>query len=287
MPIPETFPPPRIQLKKFVRETLEPLSLFMYDSRMTNWAGHVWGGLCSLWASGCDLLFPPRCVYCESELSDGQTDLPLCQPCLTALGPASWRGCQRCGAQLPSGATAAERCPQCRNNQLHFDAVIALGGYHAGLRDAVLRMKRPQHDPLSSAMGRLLARQRHHSLAAVRADLIVPIPMFWQRRISRGKNGPETLAACLGRSLRLPVHRGVLRRCRNTRPQAGLVPTRRFENVKGAFRVGRARPIHDARVLLVDDVLTTGATCSEAARTLKKAGAAMVAVAVVARAVRT
>ncbi len=76
----------------------------------------------------------------------------------------------------------------------------------------------------------------------------------------------------------------ILVRRRNTLPQAGLAPLRRFENVRGAFRVRRPNAVKDARVLLVDDVLTTGATCSEAADVLKQAGAAMVAVAVVARA---
>jgi len=80
------------------------------------------------------------------------------------------------------------------------------------------------------------------------------------------------------------VRRSVLVRCRNTLPQASLAPSRRFENVRGAFHVRRPGAVRGARVLLVDDVLTTGATCSEAAKMLKEAGAAMVAVAVVARA---
>jgi len=145
-------------------------------------------------------------------------------------------------------------------------------------------MKRPAHDRLSLAIGRLLAGRRGEQLAGIRADVIVPVPMFWWRRFRRGKNNADVLAHCLAKSLGVPMRRRVLVRRRNTQPQAGLPPSRRFLNVQGAFRVRRPRAVENARVLLVDDVLTTGATCSEAAKMLKQAGAAMVAVAVAARA---
>ena len=255
---------------------------------MSDRAGGLWDGIRGLWMAGCGLLFPPRCVYCGDELLGctlkGHWDLPLCSPCLAGFGPVDWHGCGRCGGEVPDGQPAPDGCPRCEKTPLRFDTVITLGRYHAGLREAVLRMKRPAHDPLSSALGRLLAERRGGHLAEVRAEVIVPIPMFWRRRLGRGKNSPEVLAGCLGRSLGVPVRRGVLVRCRNTLPQASLAPSRRFENVRGAFRVRRPGAVRGARVLLVDDVLTTGATCSEAAKMLKEAGAAMVAVAVVARA---
>ena len=175
-------------------------------------------------------------------------------------------------------------CPLCQKTTLRFDTVIPLGAYDAELREAVLRMKRPAHDRLSLAMGRLLVAQRREQLVGLGPDLIVPIPMFWWRRLGRGKNSPDVLASCLAKSLGVPMRRRALVRRRNTQPQAGLPPSRRFLNMQGAFRVRRPKAVKDARVLLVDDVLTTGATCSEAAKMLKQAGAAMVAVAVVARA---
>ncbi|MEN6449064.1 MAG: double zinc ribbon domain-containing protein, partial [Thermoguttaceae bacterium] len=222
------------------------------------------------------LLFPPRCACCGEELVDAarpEHGVSFCQPCLASFGPTDRHGCPRCGAALPEDQPASGDCPQCKGAKLHFDAVVALGGYHAGLRASVLRMKRPAHDALSLALGRLLGERRHGQLSAFHADLIVPIPMFWRRRVGRGKNSPEVIARCLAESLRLPAPRGVLVRCRNTLPQAGLAPSRRFANVRGAFRVRRPAAIRGARVLLVDDVLTTGATCGEAARVLKQAGA--------------
>jgi len=144
-------------------------------------------------------------------------------------------------------------------------------------------MKQPSHDALSAAMGRLLAARREERFAALKIDLVVPIPMYWMRLLRRGTNSPEVLSRCLGQHLGVPVCR-LLSRRRNTLPQADLSPRERFHNVRGAFRVkGRCR-LQGRRILLVDDILTTGATCSEAAAVLKEAGAEMVVAAVIARA---
>ena len=108
--------------------------------------------------------------------------------------------------------------------------------------------------------------------------------MYWTRRLFRGTNSPEILARHLARHLGIPLAGGMLIRCRNTLPQAHLPPGKRFQNVLGAFRLGAPYDLRGAKVVLVDDILTTGATCSEAAKVFKRAGAAMVVAAVVARA---
>jgi ComF family protein len=214
----------------------------------------------------------------------------LCMDCMERLGPERWRGCPRCAGQLvpePGNENCdflPDGCPRCRKAKLKFDAAVALGSYHAGLRNIILRMKKPAHDALSIAMARLLVQRRGQQLADLRAELVVPIPMFWIRRLRRGVNSANTLARFLAKSLALPLRLNVLVRRRNTQPQASLSPTRRFLNVRGAFRVRSPHVIKNARILLIDDVLTTGATCSEAAGTLLQAGAASVAVAVIARA---
>jgi ComF family protein len=272
---------------------------------MVRWICRIQNVVGDLVTACCEMLYPPRCVFCSADLSESERVWLLCRHCLAALGPEAWHGCRRCGCDVVSNpglvgagdcrnyrasenATVAidapDRCESCRNAALWFDTVVPLGDYDAGLRDAVLRMKHVSHDALTTTIGRLLAERRREHLAEAGADVIVPIPMFWRRRLRRGKNSPDTLAKCLGRSLGIPVRPSILVRCRNTSPQASLTPSRRFENVRGAFRVRRPASVTGTRVLLVDDVLTTGATCSEAAKTLKKAGATMVAVAVVARA---
>lgn len=200
------------------------------------------------------------------------------------LGPATWTGCRRCGSEVEPDGQMLDACRKCEKTRLWFDTVVVLGSYRSELQEVVLQMKRPSCEALSIAMGRLLVHRRFKELADLRPDLVVPIPMHWMRWLGRGMNSPELVGGCLSRFLRVPLRHRVLARRRNTLPQKGLRPPERFRNVRGAFCVRRGANLQDARVLLVDDILTTGATCSEAAKMLKQAGAAMVAVAVIARA---
>jgi len=167
---------------------------------------------------------------------------------------------------------------------LHFDTVVSLGPYHGELKSAVLRMKRPDGEVLAETMGILYYHDRLNDVLALNPELVVPVPMHWARRLHRATNSAELLAAALSGRLRLRYNPRALIRCRNTLPQRDLPPMKRFQNVRGAFRLHHSAGVKAARVLLVDDILTTGATCSEAAKVLKDAGAAMVAVAVLARA---
>jgi predicted amidophosphoribosyltransferase len=133
------------------------------------------------------------------------------------------------------------------------------------------------------AMAEMLWQQRHEKLLAAGPDLVAPVPMHWSRRFVRGTNSATLLAEVTARRMKIPAVLRLIKRLRNTPPQFTVPPYRRAKNVRRAFLV-RPRPLlKGAHVLLVDDVLTTGATCSEAARTLKAAGASRVTVAVIAR----
>lgn len=248
-----------------------------------------------MWAAALRLLFPPRCACCDAELADGaplpgSREVPagwrLCGPCEAAMVPAEWTACPRCAAPRPPQALNRAQCAACQGNRnkLRFDAAVALGNYAGPLREAVLRMKRYSGEPLAAAVGGLLWKHRAAELRAFGPDLVVPVPIHWRRRFQRASNSPEVVADVLGRGLDVPVER-LLLRWRATLPQAALPPGKRFENVRGAFRLRRKpRPINGASILLVDDILTTGATCSEAAGVLKRAGAARVMAVVIARA---
>jgi ComF family protein len=231
-----------------------------------------------------DLAMPPRCLNCDDDLTS-TSDISLCTKCVQLIAPELPDCCRRCGAVLPEGIEPSRNCPVCKDFSLRFDVVYPLGRYDGALRDVVLKTKRLSSEALSLAVGRLLAARLRDKLVQFAPQAIVPIPMHWARRLRRGVNSPELLAECLGKKLGIPVVR-TLRRRRYTSPQKDLLPRERFRNVRGAFglRRWRGKRVKDARVLLVDDILTTGATCSEAAKLLKQAGAAAVAVAVVARA---
>jgi ComF family protein len=163
---------------------------------------------------------------------------------------------------------------------------VALAAYRGRLKDAVLRMKVPGAEPIAGAMGDLLCCRRGDPIRSMCPSLVVPVPMHWRRRWVRRMNGPDILAAKIAKFLQVPCRLRLLRLNRNTKLQKGLSLHDRRKNLVGAFRVGKGYDIRDARVLVVDDVLTTGATCDAAAKALKGAGAASVVVAVLARSVR-
>jgi predicted amidophosphoribosyltransferase len=202
--------------------------------------------------------------------------------------------CVRCGApvpgivpvenQLATNPKARAGCYRCSGRKLWFDETVALGAYDGTLRDTVLRMKNAEGDSLSLTMGRLLVEMREGRLADIGADVVAPIPSHWRRRLVHRTNSAAVLAEILAGRLRVPLAERLLRRSRYTVRQSDLSPTDRWSNVRRAFSVRGGYHLREAHVLLVDDVLTTGATCSEAAKALRKAGATRVTVAVIARA---
>jgi ComF family protein len=237
-----------------------------------------------------DLAFPPACVACHVDLTAGESGidrLPLCGECLEKVSLFEGPACARCGAPIGATATAvADRCPKCRGSSLRFDRSVALGEYAGLLRQWLLRAKRSEGDALSMAIAQLIWQRRHERLKEFAPDVVVPVPMHWRRRWQHGTNSAAIMAETLARRMHVPLAVGLLRRKRNTPPQFALPPSGRRANVRGAFALRAGYHLDNARVLLVDDILTTGATCSEAARALKRSGAAQVAVVVAGRTLR-
>ncbi|MFN7919022.1 MAG: ComF family protein [Bryobacteraceae bacterium] len=173
-------------------------------------------------------------------------------------------------------------CPLCRDGLTGFDAAYTYGGYEGALRRLIHVFKYDGVTTLAEPLGRLLARALPRD---IEFDLVVPAPMHWRRRWSRGFNQAELLAREIGRRISVPV-KPALRRGRNTPSQAGLTSAARRRNLAGAFRVSDPKKVAGKHVLLVDDVLTTGTTAAVCARALKRAGAARVTVLTLARADR-
>jgi ComF family protein len=186
---------------------------------------------------------------------------------------------------LPVGpyADLHRGCAACRGRSLGFDAAIALGPYEGSLREVCLRLKHERNAWLAPGLGELWVEARRPAVASLPADAwIVPVPLHWWRHWRRGYNQAEALARALARRLDRPVHRP-LRRVKATEKLAELSPTERARALRGAFRARKDPGLDGRTILLVDDVLTTGATCGAAARALKQAGADRVVVAVIAR----
>jgi ComF family protein len=177
-------------------------------------------------------------------------------------------------------------CHACGRIKFAFSEAIALGQYEGLLREWLLRMKNGRGDSLALAIADLAWQRQTDRLAALRPDVVVPVPMHWRRRLARGTSSPAIMAERLAGHLRVPLANDLLRRTRHTAPQFSLPPSQRSANVRNAFAVRPGYYLQAARVLLVDDILTTGSTCSSAARALKRGGAAFVGVVVAARTIR-
>lgn len=234
-----------------------------------------------------ELLFPPVCAFCGAWLGDRLDPIALCDACREAFRPFVEPTCRRCASPVPADWMAGSECAACRGRRYAFESAVAFGSYRGALREAVLRAKRPAHEALASALGAMLGSACRNRWPTDWRPIVVPLPMHWRRRFTRGANGVERLAESLARALRCPCSMNLLAYARATSKQGLLTPVERFANVRGAMRPVRRwwsdDPLRGTSVLLVDDVMTTGATASEAARVLRRAGAAQVRVAVVAR----
>lgn len=174
-------------------------------------------------------------------------------------------------------------CSECRGKSLGFDGAVALGPYQGPIRHLCLQLKRDRNAWLAPWLAELLIESRGEILRRYEGARVVPVPLHWQRRWVRGYNQSEALGRRLARRLGARFVRP-LRRVVSTPVLAELNRAERAKAMRGVFRVRNSGTIEGRTVLLVDDILTTGATCGSAARALKQAGAARVVAVVIGRA---
>lgn len=246
---------------------------------------HLGAWFHTLAKAGAGFLYPPACPLCCRGVSEdlGAITGGFCLPCWEALVHSRGAACLRCGATIGPNLDPAAGCSYCIQEHFAFDRVFCIGIYEDALRAACLRAKQNGAEPLAACLATSLWRKHEESLRQTPIDIVVGIPQHWLLRWVRPHHTADTLAAVLARRLQLPLGGHILKKVRWTRFQVHLGLTERRVNLKRAFAVTRPREIAGATVLLVDDILTTGTTANEAAKVLKKAGAARVVVAVLAR----
>jgi predicted amidophosphoribosyltransferase len=176
-------------------------------------------------------------------------------------------------------------CLHCAESSPKFGAAISLGLYEGTLRNLVLRSKSGEDEPLILACGELLAERWQEQPAMQPVDAVVAVPIRPRRRLLRAGSVTDVLAEAVAGRLRLPRMAGGLRYVRNVKQQSSLKPAQRRRNVRRSMAASKAYDVTGARMLVIDDVLTTGATADEAARALVESGAASIAVMVLARGV--
>jgi len=239
-------------------------------------------------------LFPSDCRLCNAPLEQ-LSRLPVCGACLDDLSPITGPTCARCGERVQSphaaGAEGVVLCGLCRRIKPPFRVARAWGTYDGNLRGLIHLLKYEQVRPAAQVLGRILAEvvQGLAPEFGARAPLVVPVPLHVVRQRQRGFNQAEVIArAALEELSKTPLRGlelsgGALRRRHPTPSQTGLTRRQRRQNVRGAFAVALPGEIAGRDVVLVDDVVTTGATVAECARVLLRAGAGQVLVATVAR----
>jgi ComF family protein len=236
------------------------------------------------------VIFPAPCRIC-GELLEDPTRVPLCAPCWSGLSPISGPMCERCGRPLASpvvsDAVTPPLCGMCRKGLYDFDFARSFTLYTPEATNAILLLKYEEVVPL----GRLFARrlltlvQAHKvKLGKLAVDLVIPVPLHPARFRERGHNQAELIARPLARLLGLPCRSNLLIRTRPRPDKLRLTLRERWRSVRGAYATRGGGRVDNLGVLLVDDVMTTGATLDACSRALRRAGASSVAALTVARA---
>ncbi|NVL90607.1 MAG: ComF family protein [Desulfobacterales bacterium] len=245
-------------------------------------------------------IFPPRCLICSafydhdhgqastgpdvSNLLADYTASYFCKSCREGIIPITSPCCSKCGLPFVSRQGESHTCSECLLEKRYFRKARAFGVYDGGLMEAIHLLKYEKKSSLSMPLS-ALARETFFQFWDVNdIDLIVPVPLHVKRLRERGFNQALILIRRWAKQERIPFDGLTLYRNRYTEPQTTLSRIERWKNIKGAFSLRHPGRIKGYKVLLVDDVYTTGATVNECARVLMKAGAEFVDILTLARA---
>jgi ComF family protein len=233
------------------------------------------------------LVFPAPCRICAQMLDTGSR-IPFCHACIAVLAQTLAEPlCSQCGRPIVSTAVADSQssplCHLCRLHTYDFDAARSFGPYTLPMSRAILMLKYGEVTPLGAWFARHLARLVNADKQIFAADVLVPVPLDPARLRERGYNQAELIARPLARILGIPFRSYLLVRTKPRPDKIRLTRRERWETVRGAYAAHKSAQVDKLRVLLVDDVLTTGATLDACSKALRKAGAARVVGLTVAR----
>ena len=240
------------------------------------------------------LLFPRNCPSCRKESQSDSAANPFdgvwdddgwCRDCRVQIDPQNSDRCSSCAAVLNQPSPYSQGCASCYRQDLPFELAISVHNYKGLLQHLVITSKNTGDETLMAQLGRLLGQQVKKHPQTADADLMVPIPTHWKRRfLSKGFHAGSLIAQNVEKMTGIPQSQSILRAVKPTLKQGTLSRTARMKNVHHAFVCKYPEKVKHRTVLLIDDVMTSGATMIEAARVLKRAGAKKVIAAVIARA---
>lgn len=243
-------------------------------------------GRISILATLIEYLYPSRCASCDGALVPtgvGDGVFGFCPGCAEQVKLICPPLCESCGIPLPSAHDGdVDRCPGCAVSTLPFRRSRAVSLYEGPVAETIRRLKYGRREFCAAPLADLAAANLPDGIDPGRYDRLLPVPLHPERLHDRGFNQAGLLAARLGAKIGLPVDYTSLHRTRNPSPQSRLGAAARKRNIRGSF-AARGRRLQGRRVLLIDDVYTTGATATEASRALLEAGVKVVDVLTLAR----
>ncbi|MEO0101532.1 MAG: ComF family protein [candidate division WOR-3 bacterium] len=219
----------------------------------------------SLFSHLLNFFYPPICPGCGKEFEEEEN--LLCLTCYQRLFTSSLAVCPRCGRPVPY----FKRCGECRP-KLNLSRIRALGLYQEPFKGILEEFKYYGKVRLGRILGDALSLLLSYDPVLKRSDFLVPIPLHPARRRERGYNQSEILARRVAERTKIPIA-FCLQRRKNTKSQVDISPEKRFENIEGAFTLRAGYEIKGKEITLIDDVTTTGATLSAAAKVLRENGA--------------
>jgi ComF family protein len=233
------------------------------------------------WGAIASLLYPPVCVICRASVRATEY---LCDQCEAKVARIAAPFCQKCSEPFEGAITDEFTCANCAHRTIHFDAAVAAYRSRGIVRQIIHDFKYGHQIYLRQLVARWLrAALDDTRLRHCHFDIIIPVPLHPTRQRERGFNQASLLAELLSARVSIPS-KPALERIRYTTTQTALDRAERMENLHNAFHLRKNVDVRGLRVLLIDDVLTTGSTLSECARILKRAGAFSVHAATAARA---
>ena len=224
-----------------------------------------------------DIVYPKTCLACKGKIKASSVNELVCAQCWGSIKRNLPPFCHSCGRQLEKKNFSKNICPVCQKTQLHFDRAYAPCVYTGAIKELIHEFKYKNKDYLGPVLSRpMVDFIREYNLPMDLIDFIIPMPLHKTKMREREFNQAEILSKHIAGEFKKDVFTDILVRHRSTKTQTDLEINDRFQNVKGSFSVTTQADIKGKRLLLIDDVLTTGATSSEAALSLKNAGASIV-----------
>jgi ComF family protein len=224
-----------------------------------------------------DIVYPKKCLACKEKLRIPSQKEPICAKCLAKIKRNIPPFCSSCGRHLEKSNFVKNICPRCLKAKLHFDRAFSPFVYEGVIKELIHEFKYKSKNYLGSYLSAMMVEFiKEYNLPIEYIDFIIPIPLHKTKLREREFNQAQVLAEFIAKDFNKGILVDAFRRHRYTKTQTGLETTERLKNVKDSFSVTKPQILKGKNLLIIDDVLTTGATSSEAAGALKEAGANIV-----------